>query len=56
MLSSRLLVIHNAGRSGEDDEAELTRRKELDDPLFEIRDPDVVARRDDSGLIKPGRG
>ena len=51
MLSPRLLVIHDAGGSGEDDIAELTRWQELDDPLLEVFQLDVVAGADDAGLV-----
>ena len=53
VFSSRLLVIHDAGGSRHDDEAELTRREELDDPFLEIRNADVVAGRDDASLVEP---
>ena len=52
VLSPRLLVVHDAGGGGEDDVAELTRRQELDDPLLEIAELDVVAWADDTGLVE----
>ena len=52
MLPSRLLVVHDAGRGGEDDVTELTRGQKLDDPLLEIAELDVVARVDDTGLVE----
>jgi hypothetical protein len=52
VLSSSLLVIHDTGRGGENDVAELTRRQQLDNPLLEIRKSDVVAGRDDTGLVE----
>lgn len=51
VLSSRLLVVHDAGRGGEHDEAELTRRQELDDPFLEVTDTHVVAGGDDAGFV-----
>ena len=56
MLSSRLLVVHDAGGGGEDDVAELTRWKELDNPLLEVAELDVVARADDAGLVETRTG
>jgi hypothetical protein len=52
VLSAGLLVIHDAGRGGEDDVAELTGREQLDDPLLEVTESDVVAGRDDTGLVE----
>lgn len=51
MLPTGLLVVHNPGRGGKDDVTELTRRKELDNPLLEVAELDVVAGRDDTGLV-----
>ena len=45
-------MVHNAGRRGQDDVAELTGREQLDNPLLKIRKPDVVSRRDDSRLVQ----
>lgn len=52
VLPPGLLVIHDAGRGGEDDVAELTRGQQLDNPLLEITESDVVAGRDDTGLVE----
>jgi hypothetical protein len=52
VLASGLLVVHDTGRGGQDDVAELTSRKELDNPLLELRKADVVAGRDDTGLVE----
>lgn len=52
MLPPGLLVVKDTGRGGEDDVAELTRRQQLDNPLLEIAKLDVVARGDDTGLVK----
>ena len=52
MLPSGLLVVHNTGRGGQNDVAELTRRQQLDNPLLEIGETDVVAGRDDTGLVQ----
>lgn len=52
VLPSGLLVVHDASRGGEDNVAELTRGKELDDPLLEVTELDVVSRADDAGLVE----
>jgi hypothetical protein len=52
VLPSSLLVVHDTRRSGENDVAELTRRQQLDDPLLKIRQSNVVAGRDDTGLVE----
>ena len=54
VLPPRLLVVHDAGRGGQDDVAELTRGQELDDPLLHVAELDVVARADDAGLVEAG--
>ena len=51
MLPPRLLVVHDAGRGCEDDVTELTRGEELDDPLLEIGNADIVAGGDDAGFV-----
>jgi hypothetical protein len=51
VLAASLLVVHDTGGGGQDDVTELTRRKELDDPLLDIAELDVVAGRDDTGLV-----
>ena len=55
VLPSRLLVVHDAGRGGQDDVAELTGRQQLDNPLLQVGQADVVAGGDDSGLVQAGR-
>ena len=52
MLSPGLLVVHDTGRGGQHDVAELTRGQQLDDPLLEIGETDVVAGRDDTSLVQ----
>lgn len=52
VLPSRLLVVHDAGRGGQDDVAELTGGQQLDNPLLQVGQADVVARRDDGGLVQ----
>lgn len=52
VLSTGLLVVHDSGRGGENNVTELTRRKELDNPLLHILELDVVARGDDTGLVQ----
>jgi hypothetical protein len=55
VLSPGLLVVHDAGGGGEDDVAELTRGQELDDPLLEVAELDVVAGRDDTSLVEAAK-
>ena len=52
MLPPGLLVVHDTGRGGQHDVAELTRGQQLDDPLLEIGETDVVAGGDDTGLVQ----
>ena len=52
MLSPGLLVVHDTGRGGQDDVAELTRGQQLNNPLLEIGETDVVAGRDDTSLVQ----
>ena len=51
MLATSLLVVHDTGGGGQDNVTELTRGEELDDPLLNIAELDVVAGRDDTGLV-----
>ena len=51
MLPLRLLVVHDAVRRGQDYVAELARREQVDDPLFQLARTDVEPRRDDAALI-----
>ena len=52
MLASGLLVVHDTSGSCKDDVSELTGRKELDNPLLEISEADVVSWGDDTGLVE----
>lgn len=52
MLTSGLLLVHDALGSGQDDVAELTSGKELDNPLLELGEADVVAGGDDTALVE----
>lgn len=52
MLPAGLLVVHDSGRGGQDDIAELTGGQQLDDPLLEVGQADVVAGGDDTGLVE----
>jgi len=52
VLPPRLFVVHDTRRGGEHNVAELTRRQELDDPLLEIAELDVVAGGDDTSLVE----
>lgn len=51
-----LLLVHDTGRGGENDVAELTGGKELDNPLLELREADVVTGGDDTALVEAGKG
>jgi hypothetical protein len=51
VLPAGLLVVHDTGRGGEDNVTELTRRKQLDNPLLHVAELDVVAGRDNTGLV-----
>lgn len=51
MLPSGLLMVHDACRCGEDNEAKLTRWKKSDDPLLEITELNIVAWVDDTSLV-----
>ena len=44
-------MVHDTGGGGQDNVTELTRGEELDDPLLNIAELDVVAGRDDTGLV-----
>ena len=46
-----LLVVHDTRRGRENDVAELTGRKQLDDPLLEIGDADIITGRNHAGLV-----
>jgi len=52
VLSPGLLVVHDTGRGGKDNVTELTRWKELDNPLLEVTELNVVTRADDTGLVE----
>jgi hypothetical protein len=52
VLPSGLFVIHDTSRCGQNDIAELTSWQQLDDPLLEIGQTDVVAGRDDTSLVE----
>ena len=52
MLPPCLFVIHDSSRCGENNVAELTRRKELNDPLLEVSKLNVVPGRDDTSLVE----
>ena len=52
VLASCFLVVHDTGRGGENDVSELTGRKELDNPLLEVGEADVVSGGDDTSLVE----
>lgn len=45
-------MVHDSSRGGQDNVAELTGGKELDNPLLELVEADVVAGGDDTGLVE----
>lgn len=52
MLTSGFLVVHDTGRGSQNDVAELTRRKELDNPFLKLTELDVVTGADDTSLVE----
>jgi hypothetical protein len=52
VLAAGLLVVHDASRGGQDDVTELTGGQELDNPLLEVTETNVVAGGDDTGLVE----
>lgn len=52
VLATGLLVVHDTSRGGEDDVAELTGGQQLDNPLLEVGETDVVAGRDNTSLVE----
>ena len=52
MLATGLLVVHDTSGGGQDDIAELTSGQQLDDPLLEVGQTDVVAGGDDTSLVE----
>lgn len=52
VLATGLLVVHDTGGGGQDDVTELTGGEQLDNPLLEVGETDVVAGRDDTGLVE----
>jgi hypothetical protein len=51
MLSPSLLMVHDTSRGGKDDVTELTRRQQLDNPLLQVTELDVIAGRNDARLV-----
>lgn len=45
-------MIHDTGRGGEDDVSELTRGEELDNPLLEVTELNIVTGGDDTSLVE----
>lgn len=52
MLLSGLLVVHNTSRSGENNVTKLSGRQKSGDPLLNLVDTDIKARRNDSSLVQ----
>lgn len=48
---SSLLVVHDPGRSGQDDVPELTRRQQLNHPFLKVCYSNVVSWRDDACFV-----
>lgn len=55
MLATSLLVVHDTSRGGEDDVSELTGWEQTDNPLLELTELNVVAGRDDTGLVEAAK-
>ena len=51
VLATSLLVVHDTGRGGHDDVTERTRGQELLNPVLNLTELDVEARRDDTTLV-----
>jgi hypothetical protein len=51
VLPTGLLVVHDTGGGSKDDVTELTRGKELGNPLLELAKLDVVAGGNATGLV-----
>ena len=52
VLATSLLVVHDACRSGQHNEPELTRRQQVVDPFLDFTDLDVETGGDDTGLVQ----
>ena len=52
VLAAGLLVVHDASRGGQDDVTELTGGQQLNNPLLEVTETNVVAGGDDTGLVE----
>lgn len=52
MLATGLLVVHDTSGGGQDNETELTRRKELDGPVLDLTELNGVAGVDDTALVE----
>jgi len=52
VLATSLFVVHDTGGSGQDHVSELTGGQELDDPLLEIAETNIVAGGNDTGLVE----
>ena len=51
VLATSLFVVHDTGRSGQDDVTERTSGEEQVDPVLDLRQLNVESRRDDSSLV-----
>lgn len=53
MLPPGLLMVHDSGRRGKHDVAELAGWQQLDNPFLEVAYAHIVPRGDDTSLINP---
>lgn len=52
MLSSSFFMVHYTSRSREHNVSELTRWKQLDDPLLNVTELNIVSGRDNTSLVE----
>lgn len=52
VLPPGFLVVHDTRAGGQNDVAELTRRQQLDNPLLQVPELNVVTRGDDTSLVE----
>lgn len=51
VLLSGLLVVHDTSRSGKNNETKLSSREKVVDPVLNLANADIEARRDDTSLV-----
>ena len=52
MLSSGLLMVHNTSRGGQNNIAKLSGRQKVGNPLLNVSNANVEARRNDTSLVE----